>query len=185
MVSQIILLTSVLLSCRVLPLWTRSCRPALESPWFSLYLSVSPCLCECWLTGCQVHIIWAGGGKPVTLSYLPAVVLKPPHPQLHFYSSCASSSSKDGCFSVEDPSSHIFPPHHTLLPEITHFEERGVGGCASLASWVVIVLRVKQNYTVSLWLSLSLSLFLSVFSHVFSYVPHIVGAANVFQIFNF
>ena len=161
MVSQIILLTSVLLSCRVLPLWTRSCRPALESPWFSLSLSVSPCLCECWLTGCQVHIIWAGGGKPVTLSYLPAVVSKPPHPQLHFYSSCASSSSKDGCFSVEDPSSHIFPPHHTLLPEITHFEERGVGGCASLASWVVIVLRVKQNYTVSLWLSLSLSLSLS------------------------
>lgn len=33
-------------------------------------LSVLLCLSACWQTGCQVHIIWAGGGKPVTLTYV-------------------------------------------------------------------------------------------------------------------
>lgn len=52
-------------------LWRRtwSCWPVLECDWVCLSLCVAVCLCVCWQTGCQVHIVRAGGGK--NLSLLP------------------------------------------------------------------------------------------------------------------
>lgn len=99
---------------------------------------VLPPLCECWQTGCRVHTVRAGGGKPVTLTYL-LWFQSPPHPHLQAHSSCPSSSSPDG-FTFKDLLVRISSTSHLFYLKLCISRE--IGLCLS---WLMMC--VFENKT--------------------------------------
>lgn len=89
-------------------------------------LSELMCLCVYWQTGCQVHSIRAGGGKPVTVTCL--LWFQTPHiPTYTRTHPVPAAALSMGCFWFKDPPKVTFSStSHSFTWNCTFLEKRGV-----------------------------------------------------------